>query len=574
MMTPISRKFLALLLIAVFVVTMSPFERARSQSFGAEDFISGGPGITTFGAEDFVPGASAVTNIIGGAGKKAVIEVGPSLFAQLAGKIKEYGLDPLVDAIAASLIRQLFNNINNWVRNGFQGQPLFVTDFEGFLAKSGDEAFGIYVDGLISKGKIADICSPFRADAILGLVSAARPTARCTLSRFIDNINSVYNRFDTYGWTGFAGITTSNVANNAFGSILLQMDQLSAALLQKTTALKAETQAGGGFLSWKECTKYVEDTNNVLSVDAEENPIYGKKCAPGALRSVTPGSYVKDKLGISDDYVATKAAVADEINEMISVVATQLLNMGLDATKPKGLLGGRNLPPSDFSGLVIANRVEIASFFRVNVLNPEAQYLNFKQRSANSLSKTIQVLEELDRCQQNQSQQGVIGQHRLALGRVKNEAALSDSRLRNYEGILRTTETTLDPGELSNLGRQTILLQDQARSAAEIETAQNQSSESQNTLDSALLQLKTCKGQKPFMAFSAVPSVMTAGRPALLSWSGLNVSSCSASGGWSGSKTISGEEALTAFQTRQYGLACVGSEGTASASTTINVIAP
>lgn len=488
---------------------------------------------------------------------EAVVEVGANLYANLAEKIKDFSLDPLVDAAAAAVIRQLFNSINNWVRNGFRGQPLFVTDFEGFLAKAGDEAFGIYVDKLIREGEIADICSPFRLDAILGLTSAMRPTPRCTLSRVISNVNSVYSRFENYGWTGFAGITTTNVGNNAFGSMLIQMDRVSLAVLEKTSGLKTEALSSKGFLSWKEC---LEDYVDEFSQE--------RKCLKS--RTVTPGSYVAEKLNLPDTYTATKAAVADEIGEMISVVASQLLSMGLDATKPRGVLGGRELPRNDFSALVVASRVEIASSFRANILNPERQYFEAKQGSANALAQTIQALEELAKCK-SQSQETLIAQNSQTLNNLKSEVALSELRLKRYENVLRAAETALDPGELSNIGRETILLQDEARNGAEVETAANERTELQDQLDSTLSELKTCEAGRPFVTMASSPSVISIGRSALISWSGVNVLSCTASGAWSGSRPVVNDQTVSPLITSEYRLACAGSQGTYTATTTINV---
>jgi len=485
-----------------------------------------------------------------------VVEVGVNLYANLAEKIKDFSLDPLVDAAAAAVIRQLFNSINNWVRNGFRGQPLFVTDFEGFLAKAGDEAFGIYMDKLIREGA-PDICAPFRLDTILGLTSAMRPTPRCTLSRVISNVNSLYNRFDTYGWTGYASISTSNVANNAFGSLLIQMDQASLAALQKTTGLEREALSSKGFLSWKECLEdYIDDFSQE------------KKCLKS--RTVTPGSYVAEKLNLPDSYVATNAAVADEIGEMISVIASQLINMGLDATRPQGVLGGRELPPSNFSSLVVASRIEIASSFRANIFNPEKQYFDAKQSSANAVSETIQALEELARCQ-TQSQETAIIQNRQLLNQTRGEVALSELRLRRYESILRAIETTLDPGELSDLGRETILLQDGARNGAEVETAQTQLTDLRARLDTTLAELRACENGRPFVTMSSSPSAISIGRSAVISWSSINVSSCNASGAWTGSRPVIGDQTVSPLITSTYRLACTGVSGTYTATTTVNV---
>jgi hypothetical protein len=76
----------------------------------------------------------------------------------------------------------------------------------------------------------------------------------------------------------------------------------------------------------------------------------------------------------------------------------------------------------------------------------------------------------------------------------------------------------------------------------------------------------------PTVSLSASPGSLSSGSSAMLSWSATNASSCTASGGWSGSMAMSGSKstgALTSSQT--YTLACSGSGGSASQSVTVNV---
>ncbi len=70
---------------------------------------------------------------------------------------------------------------------------------------------------------------------------------------------------------------------------------------------------------------------------------------------------------------------------------------------------------------------------------------------------------------------------------------------------------------------------------------------------------------------SSAPSVTTGGT-VTLSWTGTNVTSCTASGGWTGTQTPSGQATspvLTANTT--FTLNCTGAGGTVSQSVTVNV---
>jgi subtilisin family serine protease len=74
-------------------------------------------------------------------------------------------------------------------------------------------------------------------------------------------------------------------------------------------------------------------------------------------------------------------------------------------------------------------------------------------------------------------------------------------------------------------------------------------------------------------ALSISPSTITVGNSATLTWVGLNVSGCTASGSWSGSQAASGSQTVTPTATGSdtYTLTCTGANGTVSSSTTLTV---
>jgi hypothetical protein len=65
---------------------------------------------------------------------------------------------------------------------------------------------------------------------------------------------------------------------------------------------------------------------------------------------------------------------------------------------------------------------------------------------------------------------------------------------------------------------------------------------------------------------------VTSGGAATISWSATNVSSCTASGGWSGGRSTSGNESTGALTgTKTYTLACTGSSGSVNKSVSVSV---
>jgi hypothetical protein len=85
----------------------------------------------------------------------------------------------------------------------------------------------------------------------------------------------------------------------------------------------------------------------------------------------------------------------------------------------------------------------------------------------------------------------------------------------------------------------------------------------------------TVSAGAPTVTFSAGPSAITSGGSSTLSWTATNATSCTAGGGWSGTKAVSGSAstgALTATTT--YTLSCTGTGGNASQSATVSVSTP
>ncbi len=79
----------------------------------------------------------------------------------------------------------------------------------------------------------------------------------------------------------------------------------------------------------------------------------------------------------------------------------------------------------------------------------------------------------------------------------------------------------------------------------------------------------------PTVTLSANPSQINQGNTSILNWNSANATSCSASGGWSGNKVLSGSESVSPLSTTNYTITCANSVGqTVSAQTTVVVTTP
>ena len=82
-------------------------------------------------------------------------------------------------------------------------------------------------------------------------------------------------------------------------------------------------------------------------------------------------------------------------------------------------------------------------------------------------------------------------------------------------------------------------------------------------------------GPAPTVTLTANPTSVASGGSSTLTWSSSNATSCTASGAWSGAKSLSGTQATAAITSaRTYTLGCTGNGQTTSRSVTVTILAP
>jgi hypothetical protein len=75
----------------------------------------------------------------------------------------------------------------------------------------------------------------------------------------------------------------------------------------------------------------------------------------------------------------------------------------------------------------------------------------------------------------------------------------------------------------------------------------------------------------PTVTLTADPATITSGQSSTLTWSSTGATTCTASGGWAGTKTTSGTQSVSPTGTTTYTLACTGAGGTTTRSVTVTV---
>jgi len=78
----------------------------------------------------------------------------------------------------------------------------------------------------------------------------------------------------------------------------------------------------------------------------------------------------------------------------------------------------------------------------------------------------------------------------------------------------------------------------------------------------------------PTLTLTAAPTSIISGQSSTLTWSSTNASSCTASAGWTGSKTTSGSQSVAPTTNATYTLACTGAGGSVNKSVSVTVGQP
>ncbi len=258
--------------------------------------------------------------------------------ANVANLARENVLDGLAWSIAKQIVSSMIRSLINWVNSGFQGSPAFVQDLKQHMLGILDQAAGQFIQSLGGIGEF--ICSPFRLDVQAALsINYARarsgmpsgPTeGMCTLSGIQSNIeNFLSGTVESMDqWVQ----VTSNPQNTPLGAYLEAEASMNVALRNAAGQEMQLLDFNQGFLSRRIC----EGVNGQPSQE-------GQNC-----RITTPGQVIADQLNHALGAGQDALIQADEINELIGALLSQLANMALQGVN--GLLGlGGNSSYTDSS---------------------------------------------------------------------------------------------------------------------------------------------------------------------------------------------------------------------------------
>lgn len=250
-------------------------------------------------------------------------EVGITIFGFT---IPGLSLDSLAINIAKKSLERIVDSTVDWINNGFEGNPAYVTNPKQYFRDIADGVAGDFIKG----SDLGFLCSPFQAKIRLALQKnyvRAKPF-QCTLTEIVGNVEAFYDDFSQGGWDGFF-VMTQNNANNPYGAYLEAQIELDARLAEALNLKKEELSWNGGFLNWSECIKKNSDTGECI----ERGP------------TKTPGVVIEKQLENVLGTGVRQLELADEFDELIGALLGQLLQksvlgvQGLFTNKPAKVTG-------------------------------------------------------------------------------------------------------------------------------------------------------------------------------------------------------------------------------------------
>jgi len=241
--------------------------------------------------------------------------------------------------MANVIIDQFGDAIVNWIRNGFEGSPMFLSDPEGFFSDMANQASGAIIDDLNMEW-LCDPLGKLRIDLDFFLPGTDRAKYRCTFNDVAGNFKDIAGRKDLSDWIDInvnmheqnivrlygsdyrqggllMWLFTAQKKNNDMGRTIQTASDAFTAARVSVNFGKFNLFKNGGFLGMRKCVEY-ED------IPLEEG---GLMTTSKCLKYVdtTPGQLVQDQLNQAAGGDLKRLHIADEVDEIIGALASTMV---------------------------------------------------------------------------------------------------------------------------------------------------------------------------------------------------------------------------------------------------------
>lgn len=439
--------------------------------------------------------AAAHTAVTGAASGLPVSDLGTHVNTSIANihaniiTQKECVLDGLGIALAKGMISALTQSIVDWINNGFEGSPAFVTDLRGFLGDVADHTSLDFIEGT----ELGVLCSPFELEVRLALTVQRQPfqeRIRCSLGDAIDNAEDFFRGdFSQGGWPAWFSVHTQ-LRNSPYGAYLLASAELNARIASRRGEEVQLLNLNDGWFSKGKCSLPGAGSLHTLpatvspgssssglpqhtgAVNATPNTNTKNGClsAGGHWEIVTPGKQIENRL---EDVLGSgirQLELADEFDEIISALIAQLAQQTL--TSIDGLRGLSSRTSSSAQTITDGGASRTGSYLEALAAENEAGSISTAREAllddieaAIDLEETAQELYEglianLERAEREYGElyecyidltlhpekvTGISGSNALkaAENASSTSAAIITPQIDRYEGALASSITTV-----------------------------------------------------------------------------------------------------------------------------------
>jgi hypothetical protein len=241
-------------------------------------------------------------------------------YIDIVQNIKEFGLDPIAWMVSKTILQRMTASTVNWINKGFKGSPAFVTDPGAYFLNIGDQIAGNLI---FNDPNLNFLCGPIQAKIRIALARSYvgnnmqdQKQWQCTLTDAVGNMDDFLGDFNKGGWDKFFEMTQKQ-QNNPIGAYLQAQNQMNMQIATRQGIAQSQLNWGQGFMSYEEC-------DVIGGID--------QNC-----RTVTPGSIIAGKLNGALGQGENALVTADEINELVGALLSQLTNQVMGGVG--GLLG-------------------------------------------------------------------------------------------------------------------------------------------------------------------------------------------------------------------------------------------
>lgn len=230
--------------------------------------------------------------------------------------------------VMKTLLAHITDSIVEWINNGFEGGPSFVTDPKKFLLGVGDEVAGEFINGT----EWGWVCDPYKLNIKIALtigIGNFKRQRKCTLTGIVNNFNNFFNgTFKDGGWQSWFEISTNPNAS-PMSSFLSVQAELDKRMKQGNDMETKKLDWGKGFFSWRTCEAYSAKTSTPS--DAGPTVSHGNESKECVKYSdiKTPGTVIESQLEHTLGSSLRQLELADDIDKIVGALAGQLVKMVL-----------------------------------------------------------------------------------------------------------------------------------------------------------------------------------------------------------------------------------------------------